>query len=59
MEGGFTAELLGRWPNDDGPLYLLSFKEDPFELMHKHGHVPLPPYVEHADDFEDVERYHP
>ena len=57
MEGGFTAELLGRWPNDDGPLYLLSFKEDPFELMHKHGHVPLPPYVEHADDFKDVERY--
>jgi S-adenosylmethionine:tRNA ribosyltransferase-isomerase len=57
MDGGFSAKLLGRWPNEEGPLYLLSFKEDPFELMQKYGHVPLPPYVEHADAADDIERY--
>jgi len=57
MDGGFTAQLLGRWPTEDGPLYLLKFEEDPFVLMQKYGHVPLPPYVQHSDESEDVERY--
>jgi S-adenosylmethionine:tRNA ribosyltransferase-isomerase len=57
MDGGFSAQLLGRWPKEDGPLYLLSFQEDPFALMNKYGHVPLPPYVAHSDETEDVERY--
>ena len=57
MDGGFKAKLLGRWPTNEGPLYCLSFEQDPFELMQNFGHVPLPPYVEHADDLEDLERY--
>ncbi len=57
MEGGFKAKLIGRWPNEDGPLYLLSFEQEPFTLMQKFGHVPLPPYVEHVDDLDDQQRY--
>ena len=57
MEGGFKAKLIGRWPNEDGPLYLLSFDQEPFTLMQKFGHVPLPPYVEHVDDLDDQQRY--
>ncbi|HVC37545.1 MAG TPA: tRNA preQ1(34) S-adenosylmethionine ribosyltransferase-isomerase QueA [Gammaproteobacteria bacterium] len=26
-------------------------------FLHQHGHVPLPPYVQHADSAEDRERY--
>jgi len=57
MDGGFEAKVLGRWPKEEGPLYLISFQEDPFQLMQSHGHVPLPPYVEHTDEAEDIERY--
>ncbi|MGA9853238.1 MAG: tRNA preQ1(34) S-adenosylmethionine ribosyltransferase-isomerase QueA [Gammaproteobacteria bacterium] len=27
------------------------------EFLYQHGHVPLPPYVQHADNAEDQERY--
>jgi S-adenosylmethionine:tRNA ribosyltransferase-isomerase len=57
MEGGFTATLLGRWPDADGPLFRLAFSGEPYALMDRHGHVPLPPYIEHADTEQDVERY--
>ncbi len=57
MDGGFRATLLGRWPNADGPLYKLAFNQDPYALMAAHGHVPLPPYIEHADTAEDEARY--
>ncbi len=56
-QGGFSATLLGRWPNEDGPLFRLRFSDDPFALMSRHGHVPLPPYIEHADTAEDERRY--
>ncbi|TFY97831.1 tRNA preQ1(34) S-adenosylmethionine ribosyltransferase-isomerase QueA [Ramlibacter rhizophilus] len=57
MQGGFTATLLGRWPDDDGPLFRLAFDDEPHALMARHGHVPLPPYIEHADSAEDETRY--
>jgi S-adenosylmethionine:tRNA ribosyltransferase-isomerase len=57
MDGGFTATLLGRWPQADGPLYRLAFNQDPYALMAAHGHVPLPPYITHADTAEDEARY--
>ncbi len=57
MDGGFSATLLGRWPQADGPLYRLQFSEDPYTLMAQHGHVPLPPYITHSDDAEDERRY--
>lgn len=30
MDGGFTATLLGRWPNADGPLYRFRMSSDPY-----------------------------
>ena len=57
MDGGFTATLLGRWPEEDGPLFRLAFSADPYQAMEQHGHVPLPPYITHADTAEDATRY--
>jgi S-adenosylmethionine:tRNA ribosyltransferase-isomerase len=57
MDGGFTATLEGRWPDEDGALFRFAFSDEPHALMERHGHVPLPPYIEHADTAEDVARY--
>ena len=57
MVGGFEAELLGRWPEPQGPLFHLRLSSDAYALMAAHGHVPLPPYVTHADTAEDESRY--
>jgi S-adenosylmethionine:tRNA ribosyltransferase-isomerase len=61
MVGGFTATLLGRWPEEDGALFRFAFEspagEDPYALMARCGHVPLPPYIEHSDSAEDESRY--
>lgn len=57
MQGGFGATLLGRWPREDGPLFHLRFSDEPHALMALHGHVPLPPYIEHADTSDDERRY--
>lgn len=57
MDGGFTATLLGRWPDAQGALFHLAFSGEPHALMEQHGHVPLPPYIEHADTAQDEQRY--
>ena len=57
MAGGYEATLLGRWPLPEGPLFHLRLSQDPYEVMARHGHVPLPPYIEHDDDAEDERRY--
>lgn len=57
MDGGFNATLLGRYPHDDGPLFRFAFSGEPHALMQQHGHVPLPPYIAHADTAEDERRY--
>jgi S-adenosylmethionine:tRNA ribosyltransferase-isomerase len=56
-EGGFTATLLGRWPDDNGQLFRFAFSDDPHTLMQQHGHVPLPPYITHTDSADDERRY--
>jgi S-adenosylmethionine:tRNA ribosyltransferase-isomerase len=56
-QGGFTATLLGRWPNDNGQLFRFAFSNDPYALMQQHGHVPLPPYITHTDSADDERRY--
>ncbi|WP_291014983.1 tRNA preQ1(34) S-adenosylmethionine ribosyltransferase-isomerase QueA [Hydrogenophaga sp.] len=59
--GGFDALFLGRWPDANGQLFRLRLKgpadETPYDLMARHGHVPLPPYITHADDADDERRY--
>jgi len=57
MQGGFSAVLNGRWPDPQGPLFRFTLSGDPFDLMERHGHVPLPPYIAHGDTAEDVQRY--
>ncbi|MDR7297358.1 S-adenosylmethionine:tRNA ribosyltransferase-isomerase [Pelomonas aquatica] len=52
----FDAEVLGRCGPDNG-LFHLRLGGDPFALLEAHGHVPLPPYIAHADDADDVRRY--
>jgi len=53
----FSATLLGRWPDENGALFRFALSDDPWTLMQRHGRVPLPPYITHADDAEDERRY--
>jgi S-adenosylmethionine:tRNA ribosyltransferase-isomerase len=57
MQGGFTATLNGRWPDEAGQLFRFTLSDDPYALMERHGHVPLPPYIRHGDTPEDAARY--
>jgi S-adenosylmethionine:tRNA ribosyltransferase-isomerase len=52
----FDVEVLGR-AGSDGSLYRLRFPGDPLALLERHGHVPLPPYIDRADDATDQARY--
>jgi S-adenosylmethionine:tRNA ribosyltransferase-isomerase len=38
-------------------LFRLRLPDEPFALLERHGHVPLPPYIAHADSAEDERRY--
>lgn len=56
------ATLLGRWPQEDeGAMFRFVLSndagDDPYTLMERHGHVPLPPYITHTDSAEDAARY--
>ncbi|OOG50463.1 tRNA preQ1(34) S-adenosylmethionine ribosyltransferase-isomerase QueA [Polaromonas sp. C04] len=67
--GGFRATLLGRWPDEQGAMFRFVLSndagDDPYALMERHGHVPLPPYIKrhqgaaitHTDSEEDERRY--
>ena len=56
-----SATLLGRWPDAEGVLFRFVLAndagDDPYTLMARHGHVPLPPYITHTDSAEDAQRY--
>ncbi|MFM2036654.1 MAG: hypothetical protein RL459_1919, partial [Pseudomonadota bacterium] len=60
-DAGLSATLLGRWPDADGALFRFVLSndagDDPYTLMERHGHVPLPPYITHADSEADQTRY--
>ena len=59
--GGFDAVYLGRWPDEQGQLFRFRLHgpqgATPYDLMAQHGHVPLPPYIDHSDDADDERRY--
>jgi S-adenosylmethionine:tRNA ribosyltransferase-isomerase len=61
LEDGLSATLLGRWPQAEGPLFRFVLSNDtgdnPYTLMERHGHVPLPPYITHTDSAQDAARY--
>jgi S-adenosylmethionine:tRNA ribosyltransferase-isomerase len=52
----FEVEVLGRGGPEDA-LFHLRFPSDVFALLEQHGHVPLPPYIAHADGADDASRY--
>lgn len=56
-----SATLLGRWPDEQGQMFRFVLSnntgDDPYTLMARHGHVPLPPYITHADSAQDAQRY--
>ncbi len=55
LEGGVEVEVMGRV----GVLFALRFAGPApvLELLERHGHVPLPPYLARVDTAEDRERY--
>ncbi len=54
-ENVLPVEVLGR----EGEFYHLRFpgEEPVFELLERYGNLPLPPYIEHAADAGDEQRY--
>ncbi len=52
----FEAVVLGR-AGPENSLFHLRFPADPQTLLQQHGHVPLPPYISHADTADDERRY--
>ena len=55
FDAAIEAEVLER----RGELYLLRFGggDGVHELLERHGHLPLPPYISHADGAQDQARY--
>lgn len=55
LEGGIEATVKGR----KGELFELFFngEQSLLSLLEKHGHMPLPPYMDREDGSEDRERY--
>lgn len=54
IAGATEATVLGR----EGGFFRLEFPDVVLpDFLDQHGHVPLPPYVQHADSAEDRERY--
>lgn len=47
------VQVLGRHHD----LFELAFDQEVLGALDRHGHVPLPPYIEHADQPEDEQRY--
>lgn len=53
LANAFAVTVIGR----EGELFELEFPESVLDLLDQHGATPLPPYIEHAAENEDDERY--
>ena len=55
LEDAVHATMLGR----EGDLFKLKFlgEQSVIALLDAHGHMPLPPYIERADEEDDQQRY--
>ena len=51
--GEASASVEGR----EGELYRVRFSDSVERVLERHGSVPLPPYITHAPDSQDAERY--
>lgn len=52
----FEIEIVDSTP-DGGRVVRLLGSADPWALIERHGHVPLPPYIDRPDDETDRDRY--
>jgi len=52
---GDDAQATVEGRRDD--FFLLRFESDVHTVLEQHGHVPLPPYIAHADNALDADRY--
>jgi S-adenosylmethionine:tRNA ribosyltransferase-isomerase len=52
----FSIEIIGSSSDGTRTVRLVG-DTPPWDLLQRHGHVPLPPYIERADDEDDRERY--
>ncbi len=55
LEEALSARVIGR----EGEYFLLEFdaRTPLLELLERHGHIPLPPYIKRPDEMHDRERY--
>ena len=53
LAGAADATVIGR----EGDLFRLRFDREVFDVLERHGQVPLPPYITHAPATEDEARY--
>ncbi len=55
LQGGYHCTVRGR----DNDLFFIEFdhQHGAAEVLEQSGHMPLPPYIQRADDAEDLDRY--
>ncbi|MEX0729216.1 MAG: tRNA preQ1(34) S-adenosylmethionine ribosyltransferase-isomerase QueA [Aquisalimonadaceae bacterium] len=53
LEQAVSARVEAR----EGDLFSLRFQGPVLELLERHGHMPLPPYIQRPDDVDDRSRY--
>lgn len=53
LEQGFSAHMLARHDS----LFELEFEQPVLQVLDLIGHMPLPPYIDRADEMDDRERY--
>jgi len=53
LADAFDVTVTGREHN----LFILEFDRPVLELLERYGSTPLPPYIEHTPDEQDIERY--
>jgi S-adenosylmethionine:tRNA ribosyltransferase-isomerase len=52
-----SIEVLGRQDHADSPFYEIRFSSPCLSILDQYGHLPLPPYITHQANSEDLERY--
>jgi S-adenosylmethionine:tRNA ribosyltransferase-isomerase len=56
-EEPFEIEIIGRPDDSDNRFYEIKFSSPCLSLLEKHGQLPLPPYITHEANADDLERY--
>ena len=56
-EEPFEIEIMGRPDDSDNRFYVIKFSSPCLSLLEKHGQLPLPPYITHEANADDLERY--